>query len=639
MFRCPEKGLIRAAKGEGLDLPFGFHNRILHVDLGTGSLTVEAPGEAFFRRFLGGRALIAHYLLTLVPADADPLGPENVLIFAPGVVTGAAVSGQGRNGVGALSPLTGGLASAEGGGYFGAELKRAGFDAVVVRGRAPAPVYLWIHNGQAELRDASHLWGLEVGVAEDAIRAAHGSDKIRTALIGPAGENRVRFACVVNDRSHFAGRGGLGAVMGAKQLKAVAVLAPAGKFGLMEVQDPAGTAAVQKWMGQNLPLVKQLHELGTTGGVRSLNASGGLPVRNFQAGSWEHAEAYSGETMNETGLLIGRDTCNSCAVRCKRVVALATPYAIDSKYGGPEYETLSALGNMVGVHDLQAIAKANERCAAYGLDSISLGAVIAFAMECRQRGLLPEGPAFGDTAAMLELVEKITFREGELADLLAEGALRAARRIGGGAEAYAMHVKGQELPMHEPRIKHGLGLGYAVSPTGADHMHNMHDTAYTSRTRMLELAQVWGPFAPIQAHGFAEEKLRLLYHHIHYRHALDSMVMCMFLPYSPQQQVDLIQACTGWSDFDVWELLQVGRRANTLSRLVNMRRGFTAADDTLPARLFTPLADSRTGAAIDPSAFAAAKRAWYSLCGWDPETGAPGAGHLAELDLAAYAGA
>ncbi len=614
-------------------MPFGYHNRVLHVHLDQGSLAIETPGEAFFRRYLGGRAVIAHYLLTRVAMDADPLSPANVLVFAPGVVTGAAVSGQGRNGVGALSPLTGGLASSEGGGYFGSELKRAGFDAVVVYGRSPRPVYLWMHNGEAELRDATGLWGLEVGETEDAIRAAHGSDRIRTALIGPAGENRVRFACIVNDRSHFAGRGGLGAVMGSKNLKGLACLAPVGKSGLMELNDPAGTSAVQKWLGQNLNLVKHFYDLGTTGGVRSLNAQGGLPVRNFQAGSWEHTEDYAGETMNETGLLVARDTCHSCAVRCKRVVSLESPYHIDRRYGGPEYETLSALGNAVGVHDLPAIAKASERCAAHGLDSISLGGVLSFAMECRERGLLPEAPQFGDTAAMLDLVERIARRDGPLADMLAEGSLRAARRIGGGAETFAMHVKGQELPLHEPRIKHALGLGYAVSPTGADHMHNMHDPMYSGRTRPLELMQTFGEFAPVQVHGFADEKLKLFYYVTNLRHALDCMVMCMFLPYTPTQQADLVRACTGWEDFDVWELLKVGLRANTLSRLVNVRRGFTPDDDKLPSRLFEALPDSRMGKALDREEFDQARRTWYTLMGWDPQTGVPTAATLAELEL------
>jgi len=613
---------------------FGFADCVLHVDLDSGRLTRESPGAAFFRKYLGGRALIAHYLLSLLPQDADPLGPENVLVFAPGVVTGAAVSGQGRNGVGALSPLTSGFASAEGGGYFGAELKRAGFDAIVVRGRAARPVYLWVNAGQAQLRDASHLWGREVGDVEDAMRAELGSDRIRTALIGQAGENLVRYAAVVNDRSHFAGRGGLGAVMGSKNLKGIACLAPTGRGGLLEFADPAGVSAIQKWMGQNLDTVKNVHLLGTTGGIRALNATGGLPVKNFQAGSWEHAEDYSGETMNETGFLVARDTCNACAVRCKRVVQSDSPYPIDRRYGGPEYETLSALGNMSGIHDLKAIGKANERCAAYGLDSISLGAVLGFAMECKERGLLPEAPSFGDTAAMLDLVERIARRDGPLADLLAEGVARAAQRIGGGAEEYAMHVKGQELPMHEPRIKHALGLGFAVSPTGADHMHNMHDTAMANKTRWFTDVQAWGEFHTVQIHGFEEEKMKIFYYHTNYRHALDSMVMCMFLPYTPAQMVELIQACTGWADFDVWELLRVGLRANTLSRLFNLRRGFTAADDKLPNRFFADLADSRTGKALDRVEFAEAKRAWYEMLGWDPETGEPLAKTLAELDLA-----
>ncbi|MFO7172166.1 MAG: aldehyde ferredoxin oxidoreductase C-terminal domain-containing protein, partial [Bacillota bacterium] len=504
-------------------MPKGYHNRIAHVDLTTGRVEYEAPGDAFFRTYLGGKALVAYYLAREVPPGADPLGPENCLVFAPGVITGAAVSGQGRNAVGALSPLTGGFGCAEGGGYVGAEVKRAGIDAIVVKGRAETPVYLWVHDGQVEIRDARHLWGLTTGDAEDAIRAELGSERVRTALIGPAGENRVRFACVVQDRSHFAGRTGMGAVMGAKNLKGIAALAPVGAGGRMEVADPTGVAAIQKWMGQNLNLVKGLHDLGTAGGILSLNGSGGLPVRNFRAGSWDRAEEYSGERMRDT-ILVKRDTCAACAVRCKRVVELETPYRVDRRYGGPEYESLSALGNLCGVSDLYALAKANELTAAYGLDSISTGAVIAFAMEAAERGLL--GPdraggldlSWGNAETMLALVEAIAFRRG-LGDLLAEGVARAARELGPEAEAFALHVKGQEIPMHEPRVKHALGVGYAVSPTGADHMHNMHDTAYATRSRSWEHAQTWGSFGLQEVHGFAEEKMRLFYYHVNFRHA------------------------------------------------------------------------------------------------------------------------
>lgn len=616
----------------------GFLNRILHVDLSRGRHWVEEPGQAFYRRYLGGRAVVAHYLLQLVPAKADPLGPENVLVMAPGVVTGAIASGQGRNGVGAKSPLTGGLASAEAGGFFGAELKRAGFDGLVLRGKADRPVYLWIHDGEVELRDAAHLWGLPVGDAEDRIREEVGAARARTCLIGPAGENLVRYACIVNDRSHFAGRGGLGAVMGSKQLKGIAVVAPPGKASPLQIADTAAVSAINRWTVDNFELVKGYHELGTAGGVNGLAGLGGLPVRYFSAGSWDKGPEYDGQRMVDT-ILVKRETCASCAVRCKRVVAMDEPHKVDPRYGGPEYESLSAFGNNCGISDLSALAKANELCAAYGLDTISTGMVIAFAMEMvEQRRInaaqFEGGPElrYGNAAAMLACVEAIARRQG-IGDLLAEGTSRVARRLGPEAEAMALTVKGQEFPLHEPRIKHALGLGYAVSPTGADHMHNMHDTSYGARTRWWNDLQTYKATGLLDAHGFDEEKLEAFYYQLHFRHALDSMVMCDFLAYPPPQQAALVRACTGWEDFDHWELLQVGLRAHTLGRLFNQRCGLTAADDRLPARMFEPLAQSRTGRALDPDAFAAARRWLYQRMGWDPETGAPLQETLAELDL------
>ncbi|MFQ6057825.1 MAG: aldehyde ferredoxin oxidoreductase family protein [Anaerolineae bacterium] len=618
-------------------MAYGYNGRILHVDLTGRRITTEEPPEEFYRRYLGGRALVAYYLLREMAPGADPLGPENVLVFAPGVITGSFLSGQGRNGVGAKSPLTNAFGNAEVGGFWGAELKRAGFDAIVIRGRAERPVYLWVHQGQAEIRDAAHLWGKTTGETEDLIRQELGDRAVRTALIGPAGERLVRYACVVNDRSHFAGRTGLGAVMGAKNLKGIAVRAPQGK-GLMEVADPRGVQAMARWMGANLDKVSGLHDAGTAGGLRALHKASGLPTFNFRAGSFEGHEAITGQRMRDT-ILVRRETCFACAVRCKRVVEVKEPYRVDPQYGGPEYETLAALGSNAGIADLLALAKANEMCAAYGLDTISAGATIAFAMECFERGLLTIEDTggielrFGDAAAMLKILELVIRREG-MGDLLAEGVWRAAQEIGQGAEEFALHVKGQELPMHEPRIKHALGVGYAVSPTGADHMHNMHDTLYRKETESLRQLRAFGPFQPLPAEELGEDKMRLFFHHVNWRHFLDCVVMCDFLPYDPPQMADIVRAVTGW-DVDIWELLRVGERAATMARAFNAREGFTRQDDTLPQRFFQPFThgSSDRGTPLSRQAFEEAKETYYKMMGWDPTTGIPTADRLRELDI------
>lgn len=617
---------------------YGYTGKILKVDLSSQEIEIEERDDAFYRRYLGGRALVAHYLLNEMPQNAHPLGADNLLIFAPGVITGAAVSGQGRNGVGAKSPLTGGLGSAEGGGYWGYELKRAGFDAIVIRGKAVAPVYLWIHDGQVELRDAQHLWGKTVGDCEETLRQELDDKRIRTALIGPAGENLVRYAAVANDRSHFAGRTGLGAVMGSKRLKGVVARAERGS-DLMKLADPDGVHDLARWMGSNLDLVARLHDTGTAGGLSWLSAGGGLPTWNFQAGHFEGDAKIDGQAMRDT-ILVGRGTCAACVVRCKREVAVGAPYNVNPAYGGPEYESLAALGSCTGVDDLKALAKANERCAAYGLDTISTGVSIAFAMECYEKGLLTEADAngqalrWGDADLLLKLIDQIAHRQG-FGDTLAEGVARMAEQIGGGAEELAIHVKGQELPMHEPRIKHALGVGYALSPTGADHMHNIHDTLFQGEGSALDNLRQFDPhLQPMEATLLNKEKMRLYYYHINYRHFLDSAVMCMFLPYSPAQLRDLVNAVTGW-DMDLDEVQAVGQRAITLSRIFNLREGLSGDDDTLPDRFFAPFlkGEKRQAEPLDREAFERAKRTYYRMMGWDEKSGVPTVETLEKLGV------
>ncbi len=614
----------------------GFSGKILKVDLTTGTTSVDEHDEAWYRRYMGGRALIAYYLLKETKPGTDPLGPDNLAIFAPGIVTGVNVSGNGRNGVGALSPLTGGFGNAEAGGYWGAELRRAGWDAIVVRGKAAHPVYIWINENGVEIRDARQLWGKSTGETEDLMREELGDALVRTCLIGQAGENLVRFACVVNDRSRFAGRTGLGAVMGSKNLKGIAVRAGRGQ---LPVADPAGVKSLQKWMTENLDLVFNFYDVGTAGGLKGLSVAGGLPTFNFQEGSFAGADKITGTTMRDT-ILVKRDTCYACAVRCKRVVEVKEPLQVDRRYGGPEYESLSALGNNNGVDDLIKLAKANEMCAAYGLDSISVGMAIGFALECAEKGLLTEKDtpgvklAWGDGDLVMKLIEQITFRQG-IGDLLAEGTARASQKIGRGSAEFALHVKGQEFPMHEPRIKHALGLGYALSPTGADHMHNMHDTGYGSENRGVKiLREAWGIDAkPIPAHGLDDTKMEMWFHQTHWRHFLDAVGMCHFLPYTPEHMVGLVHAVTGW-DVTNRELLEVGQRAATMARAVNIREGFDHEHDALPKRMYGRFRhdNSPTGKPMDPAEVDRVVHKMYARSGWDQD-GTPTAAGLERLGI------
>ncbi len=356
--------------------------------------------------------------------------------------------------------------------------------------------------------------------------------------------------------------------------------------GAMEIANPAGVQQISKWMGAHLDLVAGLHEHGTARILRSLSKAGGLPTYNFREGHFDANEKITGQTMSAS-ILVKQETCFACAVRCKRVVQVkeSAHGAVDPLYGGPEYETLAAFGSLEGIDDLIALAKANELCAAYGYDTISLGGVIAFAMECFERGILSVKETdgidleFGNARAMLQLIDKITRREG-IGDVLANGVARAAQQIGRGADAFAMQVHGQELPMHEPRLKQGLGVGYAVSPTGADHNHAMHDTYYLKEGAPVNDLRALEPAArPLPANDLSADKVRMLAAFQNWMHFWDSAVMCMFLPYSVEQMVALTNAVTGW-DADAHEYLRIGERAATLARVYNLREGWDARDDT-----------------------------------------------------------
>jgi len=610
----------------------GVNGKILRVDLSSGRFTVEELPEALYRRYLGGEGLVAYWLAKEVPPRTDPLGPHNLLVFAVGVLTGHPVSGAGRNSVGAKSPLTGAFGTAEVGGWWGAELKRSGFDAILIQGRAERPVYLFVDDGRAELRDASRLTGRPTAEAQAAIRRELGDD-VRVAQCGPAGERLVRFACVINDLRHAAGRTGMGAVMGSKNLRAVAVRGGAAP----QVADPERLREMARTMARRLTEEdKGFTESGTPGVLLPLHLAGGLPTRNFREGAFEGAEHIAAPALN-AGPLVGRDTCYACAASCKRVTRTGPPWNVDPVYGGPEYETLAALGSTCGVDDLEAICKGHEIANAQGLDTISAGVTIAFAMECFERGLLtPEHTggrelAFGDAEAMIELLEAIAAREG-LGDLLADGVAAAAHRLGPAAAELAMHVKGLEVPMHEPRLKHGLGLGYAVSPTGADHCHNLHDTYYEKPGRGVEALAPLGVYGPVPRTDLGPAKVRLFHAVSTVRHLNNCLGLCNFVPWTPDEMRELAAAVTGWN-ISLYELVLAADRAVTLARCFNLREGFTGEHDRLPDRLHLPFTSGPlAGQGLDREGFARLVRLYYELMGWDAD-GRPTAGRLAALGL------
>lgn len=603
--------------------------KIARINLTGKKTEFEAPEENFYRTYFGGRALIGYYLCKEVPVEVDPFDPENLLIFSAGVLTGMPFAGSGRHSVGALSPLTGGFGSSEAGGFFGAELKKAGFDALIISGEAERPSYLMIEDGRVEIVEAPELWGKTTRETDRLLRERYGQ-KVRIAQCGPAGEKKVRFACVVHDLRHFAGRTGMGAVMGAKKLRAVVVR------GSSKVEPANRSALVAYNRSMREQIISRsgfLGPYGTAGIVDGLNTQGGLPTMNFKEGVFADYEKINGEALKDQ-YLVGRETCYACPVRCKRVVEVSGTYEVGSDSGGPEYETIAALGSACGISDLAAICRANELCTDYGMDSISTGMAIAFAMECAEKGFLEPGdyggflPRFGDSESMLQLLTAIGDRSG-LGNILGEGTAHAVKILGENTRPFAMQVKGQELPLHEPRLKYALGLGYAVSPTGADHMHNMHDTAVANSTGSMA---EFGFLEPLSPQSLDCRKVAIYRFYSTWRHFFDCAVLCMFISWTPSEAARLTRSATGWNSTTV-ELLRVGERAVNLARVFNDRHGIGRDIEKLPSRFSEPFKDGPlVGKAISYELMESAKKNYYSLMGWD-EQGVPSQEKLSELNL------
>ena len=639
-------------------MPYGYNGRILHVDLTIGNLHVEEPPESFYRKYLGGSALNMYYLLTQMPPLADPLGPDNILALSVGVTTGAPISGQSRMTSTAKSPLTGAIGDAQGGGFFPAEMKFAGFDAFIIKGQAPEPVYLWVNDGHYELRQAGHLWGKITGEVEAILQAELGDKNIEVAQIGPAGENLVRYAAIISMSNRANGRTGMGAVMGSKKLKAVVVRGKAGKKNF-SVADKEGVIRLARHGVKIFPdsFVTGLGKYGTAGSTGAQHAVGGLPTNNFNSGIFEGWEAIDGPTMYDTILkgadedkqdLRGRDTCYSCTIRCKRVVEIKDgPYPVDPHYGGPEYETTSTFGNYCGVDDLAAVAYANQLCNQYGLDTISCGATIAWAMECFENGKITLAETgglelkFGNAEVMVLLTELIAKGQG-FGQLLGLGSAAAAELIGRGTDAYLITSHKQEAPAHMPQLKSSLSIIYATNPFGADHQSSEHDPAYeheydyyAQRLKLLDLDQ------PQPKRSLTPEKIRFARQTQYLYSALDSVNVCQFVYgpawhlYGPEELRQMIASVTGW-DISLEEIMTVGERRLNMMRAFNAREGIDREQDKLPEKMFKKALKGgpSDGFKVDEAEFEAALDEYYRQNGWDVETGIPMRHKLEALDLA-----
>jgi len=628
-------------------MPYGYNGKILHVDLTRGELSVEEPQEAFYRKYLGGSAMGMYYILRDMPKGADPVGPDNILTLMTGVTTGAAISGQSRINANAKSPISGGIGDSQSGGFFPAELKFAGIDGLVIKGKSEKPVYLWIKDGEFELRDAAHLLGLKTGDVEEILQEELGDKKIEVLQHGPAAEKGVIFSSLVSMANRNNGRTGMGLVMASKNLKAVVVR---GKKK-PTLADSKALIALNKTGPKILPDNPDMPGLATEGTATVVlfqNTTGTLPTRNYNEGQFEHCEDISGVRMLET-ILKERDTCYACVVRCKRVVEIKEgAYKVDPKYGGPEYETLGTFGSYCGVNNLAAISLANQMCNEYAVDTIAAGATIAFAIECFEKGVITKEQTgglelkFGDADAMLKTLEMMLNAEGEFGKTLGMGSERAAKVWGNGADEYLITVKGAEAPAHMPQAKRSLGLIYAVNAFGADHQSSEHDPYYEEGVADLNLnrLKLIGLGNPQPGYSLTTEKVRFAYLTQVFYSMLDSVELCQFVYgpawtlYGPAETVAMINAVTGW-DVTVDELMAVGERRLNLFRIFNAREGLDRKDDKLPKKFFKALggAGPTAGIALTHEEIESAKDEYYKLAGWTDD-GIPTSQTMERLDIA-----
>ena len=626
-------------------MPYGYTGKILHVDLTTGSLSVEEPKEHFYRKYLGGSAMGMYYILRDMPQGADPLGPDNVLTLMAGVATGAPISGQSRLNANAKSPISGGIGDSQSGGFFPAELKFAGFDGIVIRGKSSKPVYLSILEGKAELRDAAHLMGKLTGEVDDILHREVDS-KAEILQHGPAAEKGVLFSTIVSMSNRHNGRTGMCAVMASKNLKAVVVRGTR----KVELADAKALTALNRIGPKAIPEngdMDGLAKYGTAVVVLFNNTIGTLPTRNYNEGQFEGCDPISGEKMAET-ILKDRHTCHACVVKCKRVVEIKDgAYRVNPRYGGPEYETLGTLGSYCGIDNLAAVSLANQICNEHGVDTIACGATIAFAMECFEKGIISKEQTggielkFGSADAMLKALDQIVKNEGPLGKVLSQGSERAAKAWGNGADECLITVKGAEAPAHMPQAKRSLGLIYAVNPFGADHQSSEHDPYYEEGVADFNLDRLKqiGLGSPQPAYSLSEEKVRFAYETEVFYSMLDSAELCQFVYgptwtlYDAKDTAAMINAVTGWN-LTVEDLMEVGRRQLNLFRVFNAREGFGRKDDKLPKKFFKQLAGTgpTAGFTLTQAEIDMAIGLYYRMAGWTAD-GVPTPETLKRHDL------
>jgi aldehyde:ferredoxin oxidoreductase len=619
----------------------GYMDKILRVDLSKMELKEEGFPEDWKKKYLGGSGVAARIIYDEVPPEIDAFDPRNVLCIFAGPYTGTFAPCSGRYGAAAKSPLTGGWGEANSAGFWGAELKFAGFDGIIVKGKSQKPLYLWVNDGKAELKSAEDLWGKTTVETKRILEERHGN-KTKVLSIGPAGEKLVRFACLINDNGRAAGRCGLGAVMGSKKLKAIAVQGTK----TVPIADQKTFADLVKEYTETITnhLATVVLGMGTAGGVKMAEELGDFPVKNWRLGSFPEAADldFSGDPYQK--IFIRKDSCYRCPIGCGRWIKVDKEIAGVKPFEGhgPEYETIGVFGGALQNSDIETIAAANYLCDSYGLDTISTGAMIAFAYEAYEKGIITKKDVgfelkWGDGEAAVKMTRMIAEREG-IGDLLAEGPITAAQKLGKGAHQFALHVKGQPTPAHDPRVYAGVAVEYATSNRGACHLQGQAELWQSEESFYSVQFQI-DP-APFRFFGVDfdglhtnEGKGKAIAITMSGFNTLDALVFCAFtgvcLP-SGEEITKLTNAIAGWN-LKPQDLLTIGERLVALKRAFNIRCGFTREDDKLPERLLTPAPDV-------PEKHAAPNleiqlREFYETMGWDWDTGKPTRERLSKLGL------
>jgi aldehyde:ferredoxin oxidoreductase len=619
-----------------------YQGHILHVDLSSGRIWQQDLSLDHIRRYLGSRGVNAEILWKNLKPGINPLGPDNVLIFGAGTLTGTRAPSSGRTTVTCKSPATGLYLKTSAGGKWGAGLKFAGYDNLVVHGRASQPVYIDIQEDQVQILPAQHLWGLNVRETTETLQAAAGKRGVEVACIGPAGENLVKMAAIMMSTYSAAGRGGAGTVMGSKNLKAIAVSGSR----RVEIEDKdrfkIWTDRVREGLA-NAPSAKQKTLYGTSGALAALNELRVLPTRNFQGGHFEEAYKLSGQYLVEAGYHKRRLSCYSCSVACHRYTEVEEGAYAGTYSGGPEYETLAAFGAGCGISDTEVVLKANELCNLNGLDTISTASVIQWLIECNERGVLSEGQrdgldlAWGNGEAVLELIQRIAFRQG-VGDLLAEGVRAAASEVGRESEKWAIEAKGLEQSRVETRSAKAYALAFAVNPRGPDHLHAQPIAEFGIRPLGVDLIERITGSREYANPYTTDKRAEIVVYHEDWYAAVDSLGFCSFpttadFAISPEMMAGLASAAIG-THITEEEMLLVGRRIVTLEKCFNIREGATRADDRLPWRLMHEENPDREGAINSPEEMSKMLDEYYTLHGWDLATSWPTRRTLESVGLA-----